>query len=137
MAFFRSLIVNAGKLTQLADTDQLYSEAWNTPALQNSWQPWETVNPDGLGLSNPGYYRDPYGVVHLQGVITGGSIGTTIFTLPTGYRPNRYLIYPVITGSTTANYTLGVVHVKQDGTVVFQFGGTSYVALDPIQFRTY
>ncbi len=33
------------------------------------------------------FWKDTVGVVHLSGPMTGGSSGTTAFTLPVGYRP--------------------------------------------------
>lgn len=45
----------------------------------------------GSSSSKPGFYKDPFGVVHLEGTLAGGtaSNGATgdMFVLPVGYRP--------------------------------------------------
>ena len=56
-------------------------------------------------FNSPGFYKDPFGEVHLTGVFTnlngfGGDAAcdgddladSIIFTLPTGYRPNRLIV---------------------------------------------
>ena len=51
-----------------------------TPSLQNGWQASSPVK----------FYKDEFGVVHVTGYIHSGttSAGTTLFTLPVGYRPD-------------------------------------------------
>jgi hypothetical protein len=50
------------------------------PAFQNSW-----TNDPALGTV--AFYKDREGVVHLKGTATGGTPGSIIFQLPSGYRP--------------------------------------------------
>src|SRR6266446_4345732 len=48
--------------------------------FQGSWTDYAEVG-------NPaGYYKDPFGIVHLTGSIFGGTPGSYAFTLPPGYR---------------------------------------------------
>ena len=44
------------------------------------------VNEGGLSFQPAGFYKDAFGIVHLEGVVKKGS-GPVIFTLPSGYRP--------------------------------------------------
>jgi hypothetical protein len=55
------------------------------PGFLNAWVPF------GPGSSKPGFYKDPLGVVHLEGTLAGGTASNTttgnMFILPVGYRP--------------------------------------------------
>lgn len=50
-----------------------------SPGLQNAW----TGLPEA---ESPGFYKDQIGIVHLRGLIAGGT-GPFAFFLPPGYRP--------------------------------------------------
>lgn len=71
-------------------------ETWIAPTLLNSW-----VN---YGISSvlqvAGYMKDSMGFVHLRGAIKNGTTtaGTTLFTLPAGYRPLGPEIFVTATG---------------------------------------
>jgi hypothetical protein len=57
-----------------------YSASCDAPG--NAWFTWDYFN------AEVGYYRDPFGIVHLQGVgIKCGNPIDRLFTLPSGYRP--------------------------------------------------
>lgn len=79
-------------------------------------EPGVLAEPDHL---SPGYWRDPFGVVHLQGTLA--SAGGMVFTLPAGYRPPA-----------TARYDGAGVEIHADGSVM---AGPSTVSLDGIYFR--
>lgn len=57
----------------------------DSPPFQSSWA--------NLGGNYPPlrFKKDIAGFIHLEGAITGGSDGTVVFTLPTGYTPARSL----------------------------------------------
>jgi hypothetical protein len=60
------------------------------PAFQSGW-----TNSDNNATQHEpraGFYKDPLGVVHLEGHVQLGQIRTTVFTLPEGYRPQWNLI---------------------------------------------
>lgn len=81
----------------------------------------------------PGFWKDPYGVVHLQGTVDLPGLGT-IFTLPAGHRPGataRFLAPGELAGdSTTVEVTAGgSVDVSPSGPV------PDRVSLDGISFR--
>jgi lysophospholipase L1-like esterase len=107
-----------------------------------SWSPWSSVavllTLSNGGSSLGGYQaaaarRNMEGVVKLTGVITGGTVanGTTIMTLPAGYRPSAQLVFAI--GNSTASPT--VVSITSAGAVnILHNGDTSYMALDDISF---
>jgi hypothetical protein len=96
------------------------------PAFQNSW-----VNFNG-GYQEAGFWRDPFGWVHLRGLIKSGSVNTPAFTLPPGFRPLLTEIFPVL-----SNGAIGRVDVVTDGTVVVVSPSSNvYVSLSSIRFRT-
>ncbi len=87
----------------------------------------------GGGEMVPGFWKDPFGTVHLEGQ-AGRSSGTsvTIFTLPPGFRTtdNEYFsVYPAGgTGETT-------VQVLPNGQVNLFSGAQGFVGLGNISFR--
>lgn len=95
------------------------------PTLLNSWVNY------GIGLSPAGYYKDPYGRVHLKGTIKSGTVtsGTVLFTLPAGFRPLETLIFPV-----DSNNAHGRVNVQANGDVVIILGNATHLSLSGISF---
>lgn len=79
------------------------------------------------------YWIDYMGIVHLGGIVKTGVIGTTIFTLPAGYRPQ----YTPMTYAVASNGAFGVCQVNADGTVVAAVGNNTYFSLSGITFRQY
>lgn len=78
------------------------------PALQNGW-----VNYGG-GHAPAQFIKLSSGVVLVSGLIRSGTItaGTTLFTLPPGYRPGHQLMFPIATGD-----RIGRIYVQPDGRV--------------------
>lgn len=99
-------------------------EAFITPALLNSWVYFGSN-------SQPGYYKDPFGRVHLRGFMKSGTIGNAIFTLPAGYRPPLREFFPVV-----SNDLFGACYVDSNGDVVAYKGSNVYFCLDGITFRS-
>jgi len=102
------------------------------PAFLNSW-----ANVGTAGLPPAGFYKDPFGRVHLRGNIDTGLTGTTAFTLPTGYRPPYKVVSIVYNnnggpGPGGANVFLTV---NTDGTVVPTFSAGTDMWLDGTSFR--
>lgn len=98
----------ATNVTNIDTIDSL--EAWHEvgsggePAFENSWVNGST--------ETVAFYKDPWGVVHLKGKATGGTINTVIFTLPTGNRPSNTRILIAAQG---ANITR--IRILSDGSV--------------------
>jgi hypothetical protein len=102
-------------------------EAVSAPTLVNSWVNYDTANG-----RNAGYYKDGFGIIHLQGLIRSGTSipGTTLFTLPIGYRPTKSCYFPV-----SSNNAFGSVSVDVSGEVAIQSGSNTWLSLDGISFR--
>lgn len=88
----------------------------------------------GASYAPAAYWKDENGIVHLEGLIKGGSLGIAAFVLPPGYRPDNDRIFPAY-----SNNTFGTIQVTTDGSVqpmaVGSATNASY-ALDGINFRT-
>lgn len=116
--------------TQIATTafvqQELTPEAFIAPTLLNSW-----VN-FGAGFNNAGYFKDPFGIVHLRGLIKDGTAaaGTAFFTLPAGYRPAATEIL-----TSSSNNAYAQCRVSTAGNVAFEVGSNVWFSLDGITFR--
>ena len=79
------------------------------------------------------FYKDPYGIVHLQGSAShSGPSAASVFTLPPGYRPAEFLYFIVYGGSGDATN----LQVTPDGQVGVVFGGgESFLSLSNVSFR--
>ena len=101
-------------------------EAWVSPTLLNSW-----VNYGGE-FNTAGYYKDPFGRVHLRGLIKDGTAtaGTVLFVLPSGYRPSATEVC-----STLSNAAAADVQVAANGDVKILIGSNVWLSLDGISFR--
>ncbi|MDE2425783.1 MAG: hypothetical protein KGO96_07735 [Elusimicrobia bacterium] len=75
-------------------------------SFSNSW-----VN---LGTTNysVGFYKNQLGEVKLRGAISSGTVGSTAFVLPAGYRPSKTMVFAVI-----SNSTIGAVQIDNSGNV--------------------
>jgi hypothetical protein len=93
------------------------------PVFQNGW-----MNTGPATDVTAAFFKDPYGVVHLKGLIFGGT-NDPIFVLPDGYRPSKNVIQLVWRGSGS-----GKLEVLPDGRVLFQDGAAA-ASLDGVTFR--
>lgn len=84
----------------------------------------------GGGFNSAGYSKDADGVVHLQGLIKFGVIGSAAFTLPAGFRPAGTCNFPV-----ASNGAYGQVSVDSGGVVTPSVGSNVYVSLEGLSFR--
>jgi hypothetical protein len=97
------------------------------PAFQNAWTNF------GGGRATAGFFKDQQNIVYLKGSITGGSNGTTAFTLPAGYRPAATLLLPVASGS---GLIVTATLDSSGGLSPFCSGGCSgSIGLDGLSFR--
>ena len=97
-----------------ADSGWRYVGAGGQPTFQNAWGNY------GSGFVGA-RFRKIGSVVYIEGVISGGSNGNEVFTLPAGYIPSFTLQVPGLGGG----YTLGATQIGTDGTVTPHFGGSS------------
>ena len=90
-------------------------EAWHEvgssgePAFQNSW-----VNYYGGTTYDTAAFYKHNGIVYLKGLVRSGTLNTTIFTLPVGYRPDLRQMFVAIQG-TNGSVRL---EIRSDGTVL-------------------
>ena len=100
-------------------------EAWQSATLTNGWSNW------GGGYETARFFKDNFGIVHLSGLITGGTAGTALFQLPVGYRPSGNLIFPAANAN---QYT--EVTVNSSGSVTVAGGANNtWLSLSGISFR--
>lgn len=101
--------------------------ATGQPVFQNSWVAF------GTGDDQPGFYKDAWGIVHLTGTLKSGTVGSVMFTLPAGYRPQYNNIFPAV-----VNGAFGATRIQTSGDVSQLAGGSNvYHALSGISFRAY
>jgi hypothetical protein len=85
----------------------------------------------GLGFQPAGFYKDPFGIIHLVGDITScSSESVLVFTLPDGFRPTTSQRFSVHNTDTT----VGTVRVDPNGEVT-TFSDSEPV-INGITFRT-
>lgn len=101
---------------------------WIAPTFTGTWSNYTLFVPPSAVA---GYRIDHTKRVWLQGVIGGGTTGTSAFTLPVGYRPPATMTFPVL-----ASNALGYVQVFPNGTVVPTATTTTAVSLDSLNFST-
>lgn len=89
-----------------------------TPTLANGW-----VNM-GFDEMPCTYYKDACGIVHILGTVKGGTMGASIFSLSSGYRPAKNITLSVISNDASAK-----LKVYSDGQVVPYLGSNVYVAI--------
>lgn len=112
---------NNGIITSLNHTG-LY-----TPSLMNNWSQYS-------GFETFGLYKDPFGFVHLQGLIRNGttSTGTNIAFLPTSWRPANtqiFTAYAATAGSCR-------IDVGSDGYIRLNSSGVgSFISLNGLYYK--
>lgn len=101
-----------------------FVEPFIAPALTNGWA-------NAGGANNvAGYVKDASGIVRLRGLVSGGTIGLAIFTLPVGFRP-----VGAENIATASNNAFGYLTISTAGAVVPAVGNNTWFSLDNITFR--
>jgi hypothetical protein len=141
-AYHANIVAKSISATDLrpADRPNLVGDA-NGPAFApafNGSLTWQS-SPPNVAV---GFWRDPYGVVHLQGALcvqdNGGCLANEItndddiFILPAGYHPAGYAHFATATGN---DHPPGSVLITPDGTVLARSGSYAEFSLDGITFR--
>lgn len=124
----------AGETTfagNIAISGTINQDAWQDAALTAPWTDY------GGGWAKAEFYKSKDGCIHLKGLVKGGLVGTTIFTLPPGYRPTGGArMFCVNTWST--GYDFARIDILIDGRVLAQKippGPSQWTQLDGIYFR--
>lgn len=103
--------------------------AWQSASLVNSWANTNT------STYNPAQYRlEGVNIVRLSGNIKSGASATTAFTLASGYRPPKTVIFSAWNDGANAE---SYVSVDSSGNVVpSSFGAIGNVSLEGMTFST-
>lgn len=124
---FRILGVADRLLLGIDNNGNMETESLKLANLAGGWSQYS-------GFETCGYWKDPFGVVHVQGLIRNGTTtqGTRLFTLPTGYRPSSTALF--ICHAATSQYAR--VDVSSSGDVTLNSSGVgSYISLAGITFK--
>lgn len=110
---------------QLLPSTPVSVEAWQAVSFGSGWEDYGT-------WATAAFCKDPMGFVHLRGLVkrTSGT-GTTICTLPEGYRPAAQRLYGVY-GDAGA----GRIDITTAGAVLYTSGGTGFLSLEIPPFDT-
>jgi hypothetical protein len=88
----------------------------------------------GAPWRHAGFYKDPWGVVHLKGLVKDGSCcdpNARMFTLPPSYAPGFRLAFSTITSPNA----IGRITIVEDGGVLAEAGSNGFMSLEGITFR--
>lgn len=99
---------------------------WQSVSYANSWVDF------GESYETTQYRKNIAGMVEIKGFIKSGTTapGTTIFTLPAGYRPHKWNYYPVTLSSGSA----GSVELRDNGVFSTVSVNNTYTGLGRIVF---
>jgi hypothetical protein len=124
-------LVKLDAFGNLAISGMIVSEPFINATLTNGWSNY------GSGFATAAYYKDKRGIVHLKGLVKNGT--GTIFILPVGYRPEKFLSFNVLNSDAYGQINifngLGGSGGFGDGEVRVVAGGNAFVSLNGISFR--
>jgi len=108
---------------EIEDSGWIFVGDTGAPAFENSWQDYDgDFTAGGYGSCR---FRKINGVVYLEGLATSGTLGTTIFTLPEGYRPFGI----IITHSLTSGNGSSRLDVNTNGNVICNTGNNNWFSI--------
>lgn len=94
--------------------------------FQNGWSDF------GAPYFGAAYCIDLQGFVHLRGLIKGGTLGLTAFTLPSGFRP----VSSALCSATGGTITPATVQIDASGAVTPNGTNNAFITLNGIVFGT-
>src|SRR4051812_24282014 len=112
----------------ITGTTTIAVETWVGFAFAGTWA--NTGGGNEVGT----YMKDPFGFVHLKGMVGGGG-AATIFTLPAGYRPGLTQNFAAGTTADGVTMTGGLVQISTAGVVSLSIGSRVAVFLDGLIFK--
>jgi len=121
-----AVAVHETRLDALDEMPWIYvDQTIGAPLFTNSW-----VNFDAEPSERNVAFRLMRGYVEMKGLLSGGTVNATMFTLPVGYRPIGNRHFPVIANSLFANLRVG-----SDGQIQIPSAGSNvFVDLGPVRF---
>jgi len=111
--------------SQLANRADKLQQDYIIPTFANGWVNYSA------GFNTAKYYKDNFGIVHLEGMVKSGTIATNIFAMPAGYRPLASAYYGCTSGG-----AFGTIKVDVAGGVVLAAGSNNYCCLEGITFKS-
>jgi hypothetical protein len=127
-----SLATISGNAISLASGHTISGGSWTqsawvamTGGYTNSWVDF------GGGYMAGAYMKDTLGFVHLRGLIKSGTMSTSAFTLPAGFRPSATVLMP-----SSSNNLYAQLEVASSGTITPTVGVNNYISLNGITFDT-
>ncbi len=89
----------------------------------------------GPGYAPAGFYKDQFGIVHLQGLVHPPGFADSIFTLPEGYRPSQGYNFTYF-GAMADDEKIVPIIIEADGAVTASTSNyNNDLSLDGITFR--
>jgi hypothetical protein len=130
---------DAGALGGIAPNGYLKTPTEPTRLIGTAGNPnfapgWANLGGGGSQGAPAGFFKDQFGIVHLQGDLNPPSSSGTIFTLPPGYRPTHGGATGLLFG-VPADDATGVVEVLFTGAVHADRAFTNLLSLNGITFR--
>jgi hypothetical protein len=109
-----------GNITNATTGNTIGTMAWvaMTGSYSNSWVDFSA------GWAAGRYMKDPFGFVHIEGMVKNGTAAATIFTLPAGYRPSLQLYLPTISNDVTA-----IISISSAGALLVSGGSNAYAVI--------
>jgi hypothetical protein len=109
--------------TSTYGTSSITVPRWTNFVLQNNWIDYSTSN-----WATAAYTKTTGGLVVLKGLIKSGTAGTTVATLPVGYRPAQNLLFQSLASSANAR-----IDVLTNGNVNI-VTGSGDLSLEAVRF---
>jgi hypothetical protein len=99
-----------------------FDDRWAAATYEGSWTNY------GSGWSPARYMLDSAGIVHMDGLVSGGS--GVICVLPVGYRPANQVLFATLTsGNNNAR-----IDMRSDGSVYMDSGSSAWLSLHTVVF---
>lgn len=105
---------------QLVLVVSVIATPWVAVTFENSWVDF------GAEYQVCQYRRDANGCVEIRGVCKDGTVNTTVFTLPPGFRPPGRLVFPGYAHSAVCRLDIATTGVVQQLTAA----GTGFLGLN-------
>lgn len=115
--------INSAGTSAWSTMTSLSIPLWTNFVLQNNWIDYSTSS-----WATAAYTKTSSGLVVLKGLIKSGTAGTTVATLPPGYRPSQNLLFTSIASSANAR-----IDVLTNGNVNIA-NGSGDLSLESVRF---
>ena len=118
-------IDHADRSAELAGKANKKQEDWITPTLLNGWTNRSPLTPVR-------FRKNEFGTVEIEGAIKGGTLGTSAFVLPLGYRVGLY--YPKVFGAPNYEGLMAEVAISGGNFTIVKSSTTIWISLEGISY---